>query len=292
VGAITITADGGTDVEVDAQGVASVGITDVNGGAVGDTADVRVLGAAAGSVDLAGWLGDYVIDTTGVTAGVVIIAGADGGTLNAGGGADVITGGAGVDTIDAGAGADVVTGGAGNDVIVAGAGADAVDGGAGTDTITGGAGADALTGGTGADTFLLNSVAAADADTITDFTAAASGDVLKFDISDFALAGGDVYVGALASLAVDSSKEIVVLTGAGYASDEAAETAIAGQVTTDAFDVVAVYFNTATNKAHVIYDADAGVDGTATAVLVGVLSNITSQTTFDTLVAANFASQA
>jgi Ca2+-binding RTX toxin-like protein len=170
--------------------------------------------------------------------------------------------------------------------------ADYIVGSAAANVIIGGAGIDVITTGAGADTVLLNSAATANRDTITDFTAGTGGDVLRIDISDFALAGGDVYVGAIGALAVDSSSEIIVLTGAGYADDEAAEDAIAARVTTDGLDVVALYFNTTTNTTRVIYDADAGVNGAGTVVLVGTLSNITTQAGFDLLVAANFGSQA
>ena len=113
-------------------------------------------------------------------------------------------------------------------------------------------------------------------------------DVLTFDISDLGLAGGTVAVGAIADLAVDSSAEIVVLNGVGYASDEAAEDAIAGQVTTNGLDVVAVYFNTTTNSVHIIHDADAGVDGTGTATLIGTLSNVSTLAGLAAFLPANF----
>jgi S-layer protein len=173
-----------------------------------------------------------------------------------------------------------------------GANADTIYGLEGADVITAGAGIDTIITGAGADQVILNQVLTANRDIVTDFTAGAGGDELVFDISDFGLAGGTEFVGALGSVAVDSSEEIVVLTGAGYATDEAAETALAGRVTTDGLDVVVVYFNTTDNTAHVIYDTDAGVDGTGTAVLVGQITNITTQTAFDTLTAANVGSQA
>lgn len=195
-------------------------------------------------------------------------------------------------TITGTSGADVIIGLGGADTLNGNAGADTISGGAGADTITGGTGIDTITTGSGADIVIMNQVLTTNRDVITDFTGGAGGDELRFDISDFGLAGGTEYVGAIGGLAVDSSDEIVVLTGAGYATDEAAETAIAGRVTTDGLDMVVVYFNTTTNQAHVIYDADAGVDGTGTAVLVGVLSNVTTQASLDAFTTANVGSQA
>jgi Ca2+-binding RTX toxin-like protein len=100
--------------------------------------------------------------------------------------ADAITGGDGDDTIDAGAGADQVTGGAGIDDIDGDAGADVIDGGAGGDTLDGGDGIDTITTGAGADTVTFNTQtslanALAARDTVTDFTAGASGDTYDYD---------------------------------------------------------------------------------------------------------------
>ncbi len=171
--------------------------------------------------------------------------------------------------------------------------ADSITGGAGADTINGLNGLDTLTGGDGADTFLFKSPAAANGNTITDFTAGASGDVLMFDISDLGLAGGTEHVGAIADLAADSSDEIVILTGAGYASVDAAEDAIAAKVTAGgALDIVVVFFNTTNNRTEIMHDADQNTDdANGTATLIGVLSNITTLTAHDTLVDANINSQ-
>jgi S-layer protein len=195
-------------------------------------------------------------------------------------------------TITGSSGADVIMGLGGADTLNGNAGADTISGGAGADTITGGTGIDTITTGAGADIIIMNQVLTTNRDIITDFTAGAGGDELRFDISDLGLAGGTEYVGAIGGLAVDSSDEIAVLTGVGYATDEAAETAVAGRVTTDGLDIVVVYFNTTDNTAHVIYDADAGVDGTGTAVLIGQLTNITTQAGLDAFTTANIGSQA
>ena len=179
--------------------------------------------------------------------------------------------------------------------VIGSGGADYIVGSSSANTITAGAGIDTITGGSGIDTIILNSPLTANRDVVTDFATTASGDILTFDISDFALAGGTVYVGALAGLAAASTDEIFALTGVGYATDGAAETAIAGQVTTDGLDYVALYFNTTDSTVHVIYDVDAGVDGAdAVAILVGTLSGTTMDTLaeFATIVAGNLTSQA
>jgi len=180
-----------------------------------------------------------------------------------------------VDTL---AGIENVTGTSGSDYIVGSADANVVTALGGIDYITLGAGADSV---------VFKSAASANRDIVLDF--AGADDKLVFDISDLGLAGGDVYVGAIGSLDVDSSKEVVVLTGVGYASDDAAEDAVAGQVTTDALDAVVVYFNTTTAKVHVIHDTDAGADGAnGTATLIGVLNNITTLAGLAALTSSNF----
>lgn len=75
-----------------------------------------------------------------------------------------------------------IVAGAGADSIVGGGVADTINGGGSADTITAGNGIDSLTGGTGADTFILEDIAAAaNADTITDFTAGTGGDIFQLD---------------------------------------------------------------------------------------------------------------
>ncbi len=170
-------------------------------------------------------------------------------------------------TVNAGTGGDAITGSANNDTIF---------GGAGADSIVGGLGADDLTGGNGVDTFVLTSTAATDI--VRDMTLGQGGDVLQVDVSDLGLAGSDVFVGALAAVNANGSQEIVVLTDAGHASDADAATAIAGQITADDLDMVVVYFNTNTNKVHVIHitnsNTGAGVTHIATLDNVGNLAGI------------------
>lgn len=195
-------------------------------------------------------------------------------------------------TITGTSSADVIQGRDGADTLNGLAGADAISGGAGVDTITPGAGIDTVTTGSGADIVIMDQVLTANRDVITDFTGGAGGDELRFDISDLGLAGPTEYVGAIGGLAVDSSDEIAILTAVGYATDEAAETAVAGRVTTDGLDIVFAYFNTTDNTVHVVYDADAGVDGTGTAVLIGQITNVTTQAGLDAFTTANIGSQA
>ncbi|MEX2451318.1 MAG: FecR domain-containing protein [Rhodospirillales bacterium] len=66
--------------------------------------------------------------------------------------------------------------------LIGGAGADTLTGGSGADILTGGAGADTLTGGAGSDTFIYNATGEF-GDTITDFVAGASGDIIDFNIA-------------------------------------------------------------------------------------------------------------
>ncbi|MEQ8194723.1 MAG: calcium-binding protein, partial [Rhodospirillales bacterium] len=67
-------------------------------------------------------------------------------------------------------------------IIIGGGGADTLTGGGGDDILTGGAGADTLTGGSGSDTFVYNA-AGEFGDTITDFVAGASGDIIDFNVA-------------------------------------------------------------------------------------------------------------
>lgn len=188
-----------------------------------------------------------------------------------------------------------VTLGAGNDSFTGDTDtdcADTINAGAGTDTIQAGDGNDTITTGSGADIVIYDQFTASDREDINDFTTGAGGDIMKFDISDLQLAGGDEFVGLIGAVAVNSSEEIVVLTAVGYATDELAEDAVAGRVTTDGLDMVIIYFNTTDNTTHICQDPDAGVDGAGTIKLIGQLINITSQASHDQLTTANIDSQA
>lgn len=88
------------------------------------------------------------------------------------------------------AGNDVMTGSTGSDSLNGGDGNDRLNGRAGDDVLNGGAGIDRLTGGDGADRFVLDTLAARSADSITDFSAT-DGDKIVLDVAAFtAVAGG------------------------------------------------------------------------------------------------------
>jgi hypothetical protein len=220
-------------------------------------------------------------------------------------GAATMTGGVGVDTFTGSLLADTITGAGGADVL---------SGSSGGDTITGGEGADAISGGIGIDTIVLTETTAAvdtvvfgnqstvtggadigfaalgGADTVTGFNAGAVDDSMTFDISAFGLAGGTEHVGTLANLQTDSTDHIMILTGAGFVSDEAAETAVSGQVATGTSDVIIGYFNVSTNTTRFIHDTDGATDGNGTTTLIATLSDFTTQVLHDTLDASNIGS--
>ncbi|WP_068118956.1 calcium-binding protein [Tropicimonas marinistellae] len=85
--------------------------------------------------------------------------------------ADVVKGAGGSDELKGAKGNDKIYGGDGRDAVFGQAGADALFGGAGRDKLVGGTGTDKLTGGKGTDTFVFRSVAEANKDKITDFSA-------------------------------------------------------------------------------------------------------------------------
>jgi S-layer protein len=276
-------------------GTRTIATYDSSGADIAVTATVASLGNNA-TVTLGDGADVFSAGSSGGT-GIVITAGAGNDSITGSAQADVIYGGAGNDTIISGGGADTLYGDAGNDTIT---GADTVAetlvGGAGNDTLDGDGGLDTMTGGTGSDTFkLMDNVDAAAADlvTITDFAAGVGGDVLMYDESD--LAGGiitghsatatSVSIGAItAHTAVDNS--VVVITGgSGYATDNAAITALAA-VDADAVDVLIVYYNTASGYAHVV--AHDVVTGTANDVHVASLTNITTVAGMADFVAGNF----
>jgi Ca2+-binding RTX toxin-like protein len=221
-----------------------------------------------------------------------------------------ITTGSGADTITGTSNADIIVSGDGADTVSGGAAIDKITGGDGNDTITGGEGADIISGGKGVDTITLTeTTAAADdivfgnegivttgtdiafgslagSDAITGFKQA--DDELIFDISAFGLAAGSTEgVGAVGAILQNSSEEVYVVTGAGFATDELLEDAVAARVTTDTKDMVLVYFNTTSNKTHIIHEADAGAAGVGTTTLIATLEDFNTQTIHDTLDATN-----
>jgi S-layer protein len=281
IGNITMTVASGDTLAtvIDAATTGNISITGAGDGSVEvkSTAATATTGNITVSLSSAAAAVTSTINLSDVgSAGTVSVTGGAGNdTITGAATASTLTGGAGDDTITGGAGADVLSGGDGNDALVGAAGADTITGGAGTDAITGGTGIDTITGGSGVDTITITSAATADRDVITDFVAGAGGDVLNFDLSDLGLAAsGTEYAGAVAGLAVDSSDEIVILNAVGYATDEAAEDAVAGVVTTDGLDMVIIYFNTTDNQVRVIHDTDAGVNGVNSTTLIGTISNV------------------
>jgi Ca2+-binding RTX toxin-like protein len=144
-----------------------------------------VAGGTTTSVSAANVVGNFSATFTTLGAGAQVtlgngttntlsIAGSPGATIS-------VTGGTGADTITGSAQADVIAGGSGNDVIV------------------GGAGIDTLTGGSGSDVFDFSTIVlAANASNISDFSAGANNDILRFDATTFTdySAGATVTFGA------------------------------------------------------------------------------------------------
>ena len=143
-----------------------------------------------GKVSIEGTAGDDEI-TTAATGSTTVDAGAGNDTINTYADA-TINGGAGDDEITAYAAA-TINGDAGDDTIYVkvggsingGAGNDTIDASTATDAVTieGGAGKDTISLGAGKDTVVFSSKAAADANTITNFTVA--NDKLSFDKTAF-----------------------------------------------------------------------------------------------------------
>jgi Ca2+-binding RTX toxin-like protein len=240
-----LTGGAGTDTFTVASGTDT--ITDL---AAGNEADVLVVGAGASAIATVtgNWAATNATSNSGTATLNLANAVATVDLTNAVGPNGF--------TVNAGADGDGITGSAQNDTIVGGAGVDIIVGGLGADSIVGGLGADDLTGGGGVDTFVLTSTAATDI--VRDMALGVGGDVLQVDVSDLGLAGSDVFVGAVGAVNVNGSQEIVVLTGADYADDAAAATAVANQVTTDGLAMVVVYFNSTDSKAYVIHITNSG----------------------------------
>ena len=142
-----------------------------------------------------------------------------------------------------------------------------------------------MTTGNGSDIVIYDIVpAAANAKNVTDFTTGAGGDILRFDISALALASaGAEDSGVVGGLSVND--DIFILTGAGHATDAAAETALAADDDA-AGTIVYIYFNTTDNSTHILYDPIVETD-TPSAVLIGRLTNITTQAAHDLITTAS-----
>ncbi|MCC7291167.1 MAG: hypothetical protein IT449_03780 [Phycisphaerales bacterium] len=260
--------------------------------------------------------GTITLGTVAPSSAVLVTVDCSGVTANLSGTFDWLASGASIttstgnDTVTAGANSTATTLsvnlGSGNDSFSGDTDtncAETITAGAGTDTIQAEGGNATITSGDGADTVLYTETGTAEAadscdDTtdacsnVADFTAGSGGDVMKFDISDLGLAGGTEYVGVIGSLTANSSDEIVILTGVGYASNDAMENAVAGQVTTDGLDMIIIYWNSAAGQTWIVRDTDAGADGGDTTMsTLGKLINITSQASHDLLTTANIDSQ-
>ncbi|HET9395252.1 MAG TPA: calcium-binding protein, partial [Nitrospiraceae bacterium] len=116
------------------------------------------------------------------------------------------------------------TGNALNNAIVGNAANNVLNGGTGNDTLTGGEGSDKLTGGTGRDTFDFDLKSElGDADSITDFTKGAGGDVL--DISDLlesvSYAGSDVFADGYLSFGYSNGTTSIMFDDDGVGANNA-----------------------------------------------------------------------
>lgn len=149
----------GTDV-LNITGTTAVDATDLNGISNIDTVNfANTTTAVAYTIADNDTQAAMTVDASSLTTGIATLDG----TL---GGATALT-------LIGGAAADVLTGGAGADNIIGNAGADAI-------IMTAG-GANNATGGAGVDTFTVDVTAA---DTISDFTGGAAGDILTFIVAD------------------------------------------------------------------------------------------------------------
>jgi len=242
------------------------------------------------SIDASLLTGSLTLVATSVDAAMTVTLGAaatgEQNTITTGSGADNIAGGSGNDSITTGNGANYATGGAGNDTIVGGTSTDELEGGAGNDSITGYTGADTITGGAGNDKFVFSDATdgsnyTGGADVLSDFTSGS--DVIQLDKNSFslddaaaALASASYYEGAAGSLTAATAYQVIVLTGASYADQEAAEDAVVA-VSLSATEAFVVYHDSTTGYATMFYDADLSDDGDLTsAAIAATFTNITT----------------
>lgn len=253
-----------------------VNLTQAVGTSIIDLSSADQIATLNGGANSAVQTGFENIDLAGLLINGAVVTGTSA--------ANTITGSGLVDQIDGGGGADVIRGGAGADVLTGGAGADYMLGGTGLDT---------LTGGTGADQFAFHSSAAANLNTITDFT---SSDIIVFgadangadsdlfdagstilpdtDASALTVAaagnGGTVtvptadYNEAASITGTIIAEHINVVTGAGAASVTALLNAIddgAGTMAADDTDFILIFYNTTTSKVEMWDVQEAGTTG-------------------------------
>ncbi|RME15708.1 MAG: calcium-binding protein [Alphaproteobacteria bacterium] len=183
-----------------------------------------------GNDELHGGAGD---DTLKGSAGADKLFGDAGNDLMLGGGGkDRLNGGVGIDILKGEGGADRLNGGDGIDVMLGGGGKDRLNGGLGDDQLDGGKGNDVLTGSSGSDTFIFN---AADANTgrdrITDFLDG----VDKIDLTSYAIADYDFFLGAAKSMSHGNTVIDLSAAGAGYSGLIVLEGVNAAQITAGDF---------------------------------------------------------
>ena len=172
----------------------------------------------------------------------------------------------------------VVTGTSAANTITGSGLVDQIDGGSGDDNITGGAGDDVMTGGAGADTFFIT--ATGESDTIVDFVGGT--DIISLtqsgnfalDSTDADLADANEYLEIASAAGGDFStltttSDVIVLTDTtGFTVAEVGDNLDANVAAADA---VVVFFNSATSKVNVLYDAD--IDDTTDGTVFLILDN-------------------
>jgi len=306
---LTITLDGGTQVQM--GGFTSTTLSGVTVTANSDfvTTDTAVLGTITGGTGTI-----LAFDTTGAAMSVsatvvslgsnasVTLGNAGTGTTNtfdAGASPGVgitINGGTGIDNITGSAQADIITSGAGNDIIATGGGVDVIDGGAGNDSITGvdavidtftgGAGNDTLngdggldvfTGGAGTDIFTFGDnvdTNAADMITITDAVGGLGGDIFKFDIS--AVAGSVAAAATLSvvNVAASATNSFIIDTAGGNYTNVAAFEAAIEAATNNTLDWVGMYYDTTDDVVYIVADSASNIVGST--VKLASLTNLTT----------------
>jgi len=218
--------------------------------------------------------GDFIADLSSSVVNLTLTGNA---SATHGGDLQVTTGG----------GNDTVTGTKQADTITTGAGGDTIDGGKGADIITGGTGADSMTGGAGADIF--NFDAAFGADSITDFTAGTSGDVLDFQA--FGSVTTAVTLGAIAL-----TNNLVTIVDETTANDTAAEIdalyqALTDNTTSNAFTYTNIFVAVGASNTATVYDVtnvDSNGNNSIASTVVELGTIDLGSTAWTSLTAANF----
>jgi len=275
-----------------------------------NSADVMVGGSGSDTLDInmAAILGGLSVDLSSTTNQIVSINGSSpSGSVTGFENADAsgYTGSFGA----------LLTGSSAANTLTGTSNADQISGGAGADTVIGGAGADTVTTGDGADTVELAAIAVAGsvagADTVKDFTAGASGDIVRALDSAYAWAMGTTDgtvvlatgTDAAAAHATDGnatvltiSDNVITHTVATYAAGTSTIAELEGTIAT----ALGTTLTATMNAQHALIAVDDGAStmlvrysdgGTNGAVvgelsLIGILEGVSDATT---LVAGNFA---